>query len=186
MDFNRTMQIDEADFMRATQASIKLGIDSSTGPGSAIPTSIPSARTACRCRAFSSTISGCAIARSADAEPGRFQHFIDRGARRADIRRHCRRARARCRRMPTRITFDAGLYAKYLRKMAEARGVKRHEGRIVEVRQRGEDGLIESVKLTDGREIAGDFFVDCSGFRGPAHRADAARRVRRLEPVVAL
>jgi tryptophan halogenase len=50
--------------------------------------------------------------------------------------------------------------------MAEARGVKRQEGRIVEVKQRGEDGFIESVKLADGREIAGDFFVDCSGFRG--------------------
>jgi tryptophan 7-halogenase len=61
--------------------------------------------------------------------------------------------------------FDASMYARFLRKRAEAAGVVRHEGRIADVRLR-EDGMIASVALDDGRELAADFFIDCSGFRG--------------------
>lgn len=62
--------------------------------------------------------------------------------------------------------FDASLYAKYLRKYSEARGVVRKEGRIVGVPQRVSDGFIEAVVLASGERIEGDFFIDCSGMHG--------------------
>jgi hypothetical protein len=44
-----------------------------------------------------------------------------------------------------------------------ARGVERHEGRIVEVMRSGETGFVEAVALVDGRRLAADFGIDCAG-----------------------
>ncbi|GGA81199.1 tryptophan halogenase [Neiella marina] len=62
--------------------------------------------------------------------------------------------------------FDAIAYARYLRQFAEQAGVKRIEQRISKVHVGVENGDIESVELQDGRVIAGDLFIDCSGFAG--------------------
>ena len=61
--------------------------------------------------------------------------------------------------------LDASLYAKFLRKHSEARGVKRIEGMFVDVRKNSETGYIESLVMESGEEIPGDLFIDCSGFR---------------------
>ncbi|WP_298289400.1 tryptophan halogenase family protein [Novosphingobium sp.] len=62
--------------------------------------------------------------------------------------------------------FDAGLYAAYLRRHAQARGVVRTEGLIQSVERDGESGDIAALVLDGDRRIAGDFFIDCTGFRG--------------------
>jgi tryptophan 7-halogenase len=61
--------------------------------------------------------------------------------------------------------LDAGLYGRYLRGLAEAAGVRRVEGKIAEVRQIGESGDIEALILETGQAIEGDLFLDCTGFR---------------------
>ncbi len=62
--------------------------------------------------------------------------------------------------------FDAGLYARFLRGFAEARGVIRQEGRIIAVERDPLSGDVASVLLANGTRLEGDLFVDCSGFRG--------------------
>ncbi|MGN6423246.1 MAG: tryptophan halogenase family protein [Asticcacaulis sp.] len=62
--------------------------------------------------------------------------------------------------------FDAGLYGRFLRKLAEGMGVTRIEGRIERAEQDAQTGDVTAVALTDGRRVEGDLFIDCSGFRG--------------------
>jgi tryptophan 7-halogenase len=62
--------------------------------------------------------------------------------------------------------LDAGRYARFLRELSEKRGVTRREGRVEHVELDGTSGSVTSVRLADGSVIAGDLFVDCSGFRG--------------------
>jgi len=62
--------------------------------------------------------------------------------------------------------FDAGLYGELLKNYAVTRGVERIEGRIDKVHQSSKTGFVESVQTSDGRVFEADFFLDCSGFKG--------------------
>jgi len=60
--------------------------------------------------------------------------------------------------------FDASLYAQYLRRLSEADGVRRIEGRIEAVHLTP-DGSIGHLALDGDRVVEGDLFIDCTGFR---------------------
>lgn len=66
--------------------------------------------------------------------------------------------------------LDATAYAAFLRNIAEQHGVTRLEGSIESVQlhsptQAQQEGHIKSLTLASGEVIAGDLFVDCTGFR---------------------
>jgi tryptophan halogenase len=97
--------------------------------------------------------------------------------------------------------FDAGLYAQFLRSVAEPRGVVQVEGTVEHVGLDPTDGTVSHLLLKDGRRIDGDFFIDCTGFRAlligqalgrayedwshylPANRAVAVPSARKGDPV---
>ena len=165
-NFNQALGIDEAEFMAATQASYKLGINFE-GWGGFDQAYI---------HAFG------LVGRGLGLLP--FQHYWLRGrteglagplgdyvlnavAAHAGRFAHVERAPdSPLPPMPYAYHLDATLYARYLRGYAEKGGVVRREGRIVEVQRHGESGDVAVLRLADGGELAGDLFVDCSGFRG--------------------
>lgn len=62
--------------------------------------------------------------------------------------------------------LDAGLYAKFLKKIAIKNGGKRLEGNIAKVTLDEDSGYIDSLTLSSGQVIEGDLFIDCTGFKG--------------------
>src|SRR5688572_27112624 len=165
-DFNRSLQIDENEFIRATQASFKLGIEfvdwtrldhsyiHPFGQYGVPMQGIYFHHFWLRHRASGGTMSHDLFNSSTmAARAGRFARPMP-----AD--------RSPLPPLGYAFHFDAGLYAAFLRRMAEGLGVVRHQGKVVHVQLRGTDGFIESVTLDDGRVIAAELFIDCSGFRG--------------------
>ncbi len=62
--------------------------------------------------------------------------------------------------------IDATSYAKFLRKLSEKEGLTRIDAKIDNVNLRQQDGFIESLDLDNGQRVEGDFFIDCTGFKG--------------------
>ena len=166
-NFNRRLGIDEATFVRETQGSFKLGIEfvdwgkqghryfHPFGQYGAEFDSVPFYHHWMR-EYLAGRVAGPIDDFSmcwAMAKSGKFSHpATDRRLIQStfDYAYH----------------FDAGLYAAFLRRFSEARGVTRVEGRVVDVTLRGEDGFIDAVTLENGTAVKGEFFIDCSGFRG--------------------
>ena len=62
--------------------------------------------------------------------------------------------------------FDATLYAQFLRSHAEKLGVKRVEGTVETVNTDEETGFVNEIVLDNKEQISGDLFIDCSGLHG--------------------
>lgn len=165
-EFLKDLKIDEADFMRKTQATYKLGIDFDGWYKPEEQFLHPFAGY------------GSRIARIP------FHHFwakmrkthqaqaLDTYCLASQMARHHKFALPRpntdieLSSFNYAFHFDAGLFAQYLRGIAEAMGVVRIEANVQQVHQCPESGFIRSLELGDGEQIHGDFFIDCSGFKG--------------------
>lgn len=157
--FNRLIGIAEADFMRATQATFKLGINFENWkePGHSY------------FHSFGAT--------GKDHWTAGFQHFWLHGLGQGHTQSYddyClelkaahagRFAHLANDRMNYAYQLDSALYAAFLRRRAEADGAKRIEGRIGHVELDGESGDIAAIVLDGGRRIEGDLIIDCTGFR---------------------
>ena len=162
--YNELLELDENDFIRRTQGSFKLGIEfvDWAHKGDAYFHSfgvIGQDLGWLRCHQY--WLKMRAQGRAADFSA----YSINSAAARAN---KFMRADPKMAESPIghAFQFDAGLYARFLRAYAEARGVRRREGKVVDVALCGTDGFVQSVTLEDGETIAADLFIDCSGFRG--------------------
>ena len=159
VSYNRLLGINEAEFMRATQATFKLGIqfDNWKSPGHHYFHSFGITGKDSWSAGFQHFwLAGleAGIARSYDdyclelkaAYAGKFAHLPDDGLNYA-------------------YQLDSSLYAQFLRVMAEADGTRRVEGKIAAVELEGESGNIIALTLESGERVEGDLFLDCTGFR---------------------
>ncbi|MFN3620901.1 tryptophan halogenase family protein [Sphingorhabdus sp.] len=164
--FNQSLGIDENEFVRATQGSFKLGIEFAdwNEPGHSYLHAfgaigrplglLPFHQYWLRYRQQGGSVSLWDYAPTAlAAAQNRFARPQDKPGT-----------------LPSGVAyayhFDASLYAAFLRKYAEARGVIRTDGRIADVKLHAESGNIECLILASGEVVRGDLFIDCSGFRG--------------------
>lgn len=158
--FHKLLGINEQDVMKATHATFKLGI-SFENWGQINDHYIHS---------FGVTGKECWA--------GEFHHFWLHGLRKgitADFGDYCYELQAAkankfalSNNTPINYAYhlDATLYAKYLRTFSENLGVTRLEGKIQQVNKDVITGNISSLTLASGQTVEGDFFVDCTGFKG--------------------
>ena len=166
MDYLRALRLDEDDLLRATGGSIKLGIEFRdwTRPGHAY--FHPFGATGYPLRGAS--FSACWQRLVAEGEGAPLEAYSLQAAAAAQGRfmRAPRHPRPPLEQITYALHFDAVRFARHLRSAAERGGVKRTEGRIVDVALDGETGFVRRLTLADGRSVEADLFIDCSGFVG--------------------
>ena len=165
-NFNAVLGIDEIEFIRATQATFKLGIEFKDWL-------VPGSRWFHGFGDYGPNIDGISphhhwrrLRAAGDPTSHEAYSLTTQMALRNRFRPPVPDPRSVYSNYSYAFQFDAGLYARHLRGYAEKKGVTRTEGKIAEVVLRPDDGFVEAVVLDDGRRIEGDLFVDCSGFRG--------------------
>ncbi|SNT74601.1 tryptophan halogenase family protein [Amphiplicatus metriothermophilus] len=164
--YNRTLGIEENEFVRETRATFKLGIEF-------VDWGAPGERYIHPFGTYGLDMEGVSFhAFFLKAHPDWTARTLEQYSLQAQAARHGKFMRpvnagnSPLSKIAYAFHFDAGLYAQYLRRYAQARGVARREGKIVDAVQNSQTGYIEAVILEDGCTVEGDLFIDCSGFRG--------------------
>ena len=163
VDFNRALGIDEREFMRKTQATIKLGIEFA-GWGQT---------DSCYMHAFGQigkNFPFCDFyhlwlqAQQAGAQDSLWDFSLNYQVAKANKYAHLDKVpNTTLPGLSYAYHFDAGLYAEFLKSQSKARQVKHVDGEVEEVEVCPQTGEVTALRLTDGNTIAGDFFIDCSG-----------------------
>lgn len=164
--FNRLLGIDEDEFVRRTKGSFKLGIEFVNWGRQGHRYFHPFGTFGLNMEGVSFHAYWQRLRLAGQAAPLADYSLMATAAKRNKFMRPFDAGNSPLSYIAYAFHFDAGLYARFLRELAEARGVVRREGRIVAVHQRPDDGFIESVQLEDGERLSADLFIDCSGFRG--------------------
>lgn len=164
--FNAKLGIDEADFMARTAATFKLGIEFANW-------SRPGERYIHPFGAFGRDLDGLSFHQLwtrafHGGKVENFQHYSlpIMAARQGKFMHPADDPEQPLSGFSYAYQFDASLYAAYLRRFAESLGVRRTEGKIVDVALDAESGFVDSVVMASGERLSADLFVDCSGFRG--------------------
>lgn len=160
-EFNRYLGLDPAEFLRATNGTIKLGIQFDGWGGVGHRYFHPFGYLGVEMSGVHFHhywLRHLAAGGDPDHAPYNLETMAAREGRFAPATRHGPVHHA--------VQFDAAGYARFLRAYAGDKGVVRVEGKVADVRLDPENGYIETLTLDDGRVIEGDLFVDCSGFRG--------------------
>lgn len=161
--FNAGLGIDEAEFLAATQGTIKLGIafEGWTREGDSYLHGFGEVGRGLGLVAFHHYwLRARAAGNTEDFGAYSLNNMAARSGKFARIDQPQGPVPA----MPYAYHFDAALYGKFLRGDAEARGVDRIEGRILSA-ERGDNGDVARLIVEGERSVDGDLFVDCSGFR---------------------
>jgi len=164
--FNRIAGVEEGEFLRATKATFKLGIEFRNWTRAGHSYFHPFGR-------YGAPQDGAMFfhrwirAWLAGQEPDWEAFSLATQAAKADrFARPSPDPRALESTLGYAYHFDASLYARHLRTLAERRGVRRFEGRVSRIDQHPESGFITALATDRGDEVAGDLFIDCSGMRG--------------------
>lgn len=158
--FHKLLRIDEREFIRATEATFKLGIHFENWgrrDHRYIHAFGKNGKETWLCDFHHFWLRG--LEQGFDSEIG--EYCLELQAAKA-----CRFATSPDSELNYAYHLDAGLYAKFLRSFSEGYGMKRIEGKIRQVHRDGATGDIESLTLESGETIEGDLFIDCTGFRG--------------------
>ncbi len=157
--FHRLLEINEQEFMAATQGTIKLGI-SFEGWRDVGHRYIHSFGVTGRDHWMANFHHFWMRARALGLAGSYDDYCIELRAALEDRFAHLPRYQ-----MNYAYHLDASLYARFLRRFSEGYGARRVEGKIAEVLMDEADGFITGLRLENGDVIEGDLFLDCTGFR---------------------